>query len=272
MIYQLNSKNFSLLYKTHFYRERVIEMSPRPYKHFILFVIHSQNRKKVTSVLFDFIKGRFQGKVVIPRRDICYTVRNNVYVGWHGIIVITCGRVEVYVTIYDSIESNVTGRTGYLNIILRNGIRITARSFSRFCTSKGGDLYLSMNSFQNLTVYRRQTRYEPVKHKIRQTRLFRNHKAFTTSVDISSDTFYIICLPGPVAIAFLNVYDPVDGIVEKDSGNNTTFREVIPSFHPPSKDTDLEHFYFSMDGSLLHFIRSPKKTLLSVNIYTKISS
>jgi hypothetical protein len=250
-------------------------MSDYLYKHFILFCIKSaQNRKKQTHVLFDIKKGGFEGKVFIPRKDICCKAGHPVHVqfGWHGDIYTLCGRegVKVYVTVYDSIESNLTG---YLNLILRNGISITLRSFA-FCISKGGDVYYA--NHLKVTVYRRQTWYQPVKHKIRHAPLFRYGQFVFGLLDIWSDTFNLISAPGPVAIAFLNLCHPVDGIVEKGSGNDMTFREVISSFHPPSKDTDYHYFLFSMDGSLLHPIRSPKMAanvkehLVSTDIYTRM--
>jgi hypothetical protein len=246
------------------------------YKNFILFCfVISTHEAKYTYLLFDITKGRFQGKVFIPRKDICYTDKYDVILGWHRKILITCETKGVkHVTIYDSIEYNITG---YLNLILRNGISILLRSIPlEIMISKGGDVY--SGCVYNVIVYRLQTRYQPVKHKFRHTRLFRHSQACAYRIDIWSDILYMICQPGPVAIAFLNSCDPVDGIARKRSGNNMIFHELIPSFHPSDQNPDSEHFYFSVNGSLLHLIRSPKKTpnmkeyLSSVDIYIRMRS
>jgi hypothetical protein len=216
--------------------------------------------------LFDITKGTFQGQIVIPRKDVCYTNSYDALIGWYGRIGIVC-EGENYMTMYmyDSIESNVTG---YINLILRNGISFHLISSSPIL-SIGGDVYLGAP--HSVTLYRRKTQYQPVKHRIRHTELIRGDCNFR--VDIWSDVLNLICAPGPVAIAFLvDLCAPVDGIVEAASGN-MTFREVIPSFHPPCKDAVVEHFHFSMDGSFLHLIGNLTGTstgrghLLSVDIY-----
>jgi hypothetical protein len=268
LVYQLKSTNFSILYKTRFYtRKNVCGWSISLYKHFILFrcATYEKNRKKYTHVLFDITKDRFQGKVVIPRKDICYMVSYLVIVSCHhGKMLISCRR-QVHMTIYDSIESNLTG---YLNLILRNGITIPpSRSVILPSITKSGDVYSFRRNYFN--VYRRETRYQPARHLIEHTRLIRGRPGCNYRVDIWSDTLYIICIPGPEAIAFLTICDPVDGIARKRPSNNKIFREVIPSFHPLSKDADFKHFYFLKDGSLLHLIRSPKKTLSSADIYAR---
>jgi hypothetical protein len=213
---------------------------------------------------------------VIPKKDKCCTVRDyTVIVGWHGKIVISSGRegVKVYWTIYDSIESNVTG---FLNLILRNGINIASNQpYPPYCSKRGHVYYDNLPAF---FVYRRENKYRPVKHMVRHTRPLEQCKSCFFKMDIWSDTPHIICVPGPLAIAFVNLCDPVDGIAKKRPGNNNILRELVPSFRPPSKDVDMNHFFFSMDGSLLHLIRNPKKTanvkehLLSADIYTRMMS
>jgi hypothetical protein len=254
-------------------RKRVYGMLFNLYNNFIL--LSTQNQKKYAYVLFDITKGRLQGKIVVPRTDICYMDGYYVILGWHGKIVIACGHkgVKHHATIYDTIESNLTG---HLNLILRNGISIPLRYTTvDIMINKGGDVYAF--SEYNVFAYRLQTRYQPDEHKIRHTRLIRDRRNLCKyRLDIWSDILYLICVPGPVAIAFLNLCDPVNGITRKRSSNNI-FRELIPSFHPPNKNPDTQHFYFS-DGSLLHLIRNPKKTanvkehLSSVDIYMRMRS
>jgi hypothetical protein len=222
-------------------------------------------------VLFDITKGTFQGKVVIPRKDKCYKARYNydIDIGWHWKIVIICGRrgVKIYATVYDSVESNLTGD---LNLILSNGMSFRLRN--KPLISNSGDVY--SNRGGTFTVYRRRNRYKPFK-QVTYTQSIRGCGIWAFRLDKWSDMPNYICVPGPVAIAFLNQCVPANGIVEKGS-SNMPFYELIPSFHPPSKDDDVDHFYFSMDGSLLHLIENPNKTanvkehLLSVDIYTRI--
>jgi hypothetical protein len=268
-VYQLSSKNFTVLYKTRLYSKHIIGITPDLYKNFILF-LRKLPQSLCESGLFDIAKGTFQGKVVIPRKDvhICGLPRYLV-VGFHGKIGVECGLVGMKVNfiIYDIVESNLTG---YLNLILSNGISIQLRTHPLF--SGDGDIYFG--DIATLTVFRRQTRYhEPIKHRLRHA----IHERYycTYRFVILSDTLKIICTPGLFAIAFLNVCVPVDGILEKGSGN-ITFLEQITSFHPYSKDADSNHLHFSTDGSLLHLIRSPKKRanvkehLSSVDIYTRM--
>jgi hypothetical protein len=276
LIYQLNSQNVSVLYKTRFYRKQIRGIGINLYKHFILITcapsrIVAKNLVKHTVFLFDFTKARFEGKVVIPKKDICCTLRYVIHLGWHGILLISCGQGA---TVYDSIESNLTG---YLNLILRNGIIIPSNHPLSLHISKSGNVYF-LGPVGAITVYRRENRYQPVKHMIRHIRSIQDRQVYCFKVDIWSATPNIMCLPGPDAIAFLNLCHPFDNIVKKRSSNNIILREVIPSFHPPSKDTDPDHFYFSMDGSLLHLIRSPKMVanvkehLVSTDIYTRMTS
>jgi hypothetical protein len=277
LVYQLNSNNFSILYKTRFYAKHRIGLSTGLYKTFILFHYKStQTRWK--NVFYDITKGTFEGKVVIPRKDACHRLcYTTIGFGWHGKIAIHIERegVKLYVTIYDSVESNITG---YLNLILRNGISIHYNNTAYI--SKEGDIYDYDMDNDTITVYIRQIRYKPVKHVLirHPSCMYYQRWHAIMRLDILSDTIHIMCIPGPAAIAFPKRCIPVDGIVEKGAGN-MIFRELIPSIHPSTSNaTDVSNFFFSMDGPLLHLIRNPKKTdnvkehLLAVDIYTGMRS
>jgi hypothetical protein len=271
LVYQLNSKNVIILYKSRFNRKHILGLPPFLYKKFILIICKSTQTLLTQRyfVLFDITKSTFQGKVVIPRKDKCYTADYNIVIGWHGKIVISCRGLTIYVTVYDFVESNVTG---FLNLILSNGTGVHLGYLP--VISKGGDLYSP--GFGCIIVCRRQTGYQPVKYMIRHTRC-QSGSVGNMMLDILSDTLQCIYFPGPCGIVFQSVCVPGDGIVEKGS-DQMMFRELITSFHPPSKGADSERFCFSMDGSLLHLIQNPKKTanvkehLLSVDIYTRMRS
>jgi hypothetical protein len=85
------------------------------------------------------------------------------------------------------------------------------------------------------------------------------------------------CTPGPHILWLKEVYSPKNGIVRRGMGH-TTFKEILGTFvRPPCSDINQKYYhFFRFDGSLLHLIRSPRKTanikeyLTSVIIYRRV--
>jgi hypothetical protein len=132
LVYQLQSKSFSVSYNTTFYKK--LRKSAGFYIRFIILICEVQEQN--VYFLYDISNGDFPGKLTIPQTDPCY--RQMYLLGQGFTVSISCKILgELITTIY---ETAVHNRSGYVEYGLINGIKFRTRSMRMF-RATGDDVY-----------------------------------------------------------------------------------------------------------------------------------
>jgi hypothetical protein len=228
--------------------------------------------------VYDMTKGYVTGNFIVPKSDVCYDRRKSHYVFLRMIFgvrdkAMTYCKIEggLQTSIYDVIETNKSSR---IELSLKNGIKLPLKNTGVVITR---DVYASPVTSNGVILriisYLGTNKYRAVKTPELQYNMWRS---CTLRFNLFYNLLILIMTPGPRAIGFKHVYDPLDGVITKGSGT-TRLQPITFPFHPLThsvRDFNTLHFYFHpFDGSLLHFVPSPtklanmKEDLTSVDIY-----
>jgi hypothetical protein len=230
-------------------------------------------------LLLDIPNGKFSGKLVIPRDELCYKVGSDVgiHVGFKNKTLIVC-KIRGYfrATIYDLVEST---EIGSVQIVLKNGIGVPLKSMSEAVSGDVYNLKILKDRMYVLT-YQRQNEYKPRDYLFKLLGELRQIRRVNIMVNIWSDQLYVIGVPGPRAVVLCKIHDPKNGLIRNGSGQST-FLEIRTHFHPriahinANLDDQIKHFRFNpADGSMLYLIPSSRKGakkshILYIDVYKK---
>jgi hypothetical protein len=215
----------------------------------------------------------------MPKNHICvHRQRIVVKIGLHGKVVITCKIHGILKgDICDIKESNKTTM-----LILTNCSHIEFRGALHQIAHQ--DIYEIIDPIIAIA-YRKENNYKQSQSFIVKNaeQEFQHCRQGGEFLAFASDPWFemilLMCAPGPHILWLKEVCSPTIGIVRSGMGH-TTFHEILGTFvRPPCSDINLGHYYFyHFDGSLLHLVRSPRKTanmkeyFTSVKMYRRVMS